>query len=198
MGKFTAIATYNQFEEKYRTGDIDNNSLNFILDTRQLYVKGFFLNSVTYGAENAQAVALTIAGVTKYLSLKDHIHSNYLEKDSNINIGTNKIITGDETNGYKDLLYYNGGNTYVGNDASPIYLVGTSGNIVKNNTSYTLLDTSNFSITDGNASGGQTNNALTFNYGVASKTLSYIRRLNGNNAFDNLISYSLMGTTQVN
>jgi hypothetical protein len=172
---------------------INRNSLTFILDTGQLYTHGIFLNSVAYGTEANGAIDITIAGTSKSLSLSSHTHSNYLEKNKNIDIGTHKIVSGN-----KDLLYYNAGNTYLGNSASPVYLVGTEGKIVKESTSYTLLDTENFSILSQTASGIILSNSALFKYGGKTFSIDYIKRYNSTSNFDSLNSVTSAGTTTVN
>ena len=193
MGKFTAIQTYSRFQSLWNENKINRNSLTFILDTGQLYTHGIFLNSVAYGTEANGAIDITIAGTSKSLSLSSHTHSNYLEKNKNIDIGTYKIVSGN-----KDLLYYNAGNTYLGNSASPVYLVGTEGKIVKGSTSYTLLDTENFSILSQTASGIILSNSALFKYGGKTFSIDYIKRYNSTSNFDSLNSVTSAGTTTVN
>lgn len=193
MGKFTAIQTYSRFQSLWNENKISRNSLTFILETGQLYTHGIFLNSVAYGAEANGAIDITIAGTSKSLSLSSHTHSNYLEKNKNIDIGTYKIVSGD-----KDLLYYNAGNTYLGNSTSPVYLVGTEGKIVKGSTAYTLLDTENFSILSQTANGIILSNSALFKYGSKTFSIDYIKRYNSTSNFDSLNSVTSAGTTTVN
>lgn len=193
MGKFTAIQTYSRFQSLWDENKIDRNSLTFILDTGQLYTHGIYLNSVAYGTEVNGAIDITIAGTSKSLSLSSHTHSNYLEKNKNIDIGTYKIVSGD-----KDLLYYNANNTYLGNSASPVYLVGTEGKIVKGSTTYTLLDTGNFSILGQTSSGIILSNTALFKYGNNTFSIDYVKRYNSTSNFDNLNSVTSAGTTTVN
>lgn len=193
MGKFTAIQTYSRFQSLWNENKINRNSLTFILDTGQLYTHGIFLNSVAYGTEANGAIDITIAGTSKSLSLSSHTHSNYLEKNKNIDIGAYKIVSGD-----KDLLYYNANNTYLGNSSSPVYLVGTEGKIVKGSTTYTLLDTENFSIVGRTSSGIILSNTALFTYGDNTFSIDYVKRYNSSVNFDTLNSVTSAGTTTVN
>lgn len=194
MGKFTAIQTYSRFESLWEQNKIDNYSLNFIIETGQLYTHGIYINSAAYGTEANGAVQLTIAGTTKQLSLSNHTHANYLEKNANIDIGSYKIVSGQ-----KDLLYYSAGNTYLGNATSPTVILGTGLTTVKNDASYTVLDTGNFSISNTIPSSGQTlSNVAIFQYASNTVQLDYVKRLNGTSSFDTLASYTSAGTTTVN
>ena len=193
MGKFTAIQTYDRFQRLWEQDKVDNRSLNFILDTGQLYTHGIFLNSVAYGTEANGAVQLTIAGTQKTLSLSNHTHSTYLEKNANIDLGAYKIVSGQ-----KDLLYYSAGTVYVGDTSVPVIIPGTSLSTVRNNTTYTVLDTGNFSISNTIAAGYTLSNVAVFNYGGNSFQLDYVKRINTSSTFDALATYTAAGTTQVN
>lgn len=193
MGKFTAIQTYDRFQRLWEQNKISDRSLNFILDTGQLYTHGIFLNSVAYGTEANGATQLTIAGTTKNLSLSNHTHSNYLEKNANINLGAYKIVSGQ-----KDLLYYSGGNTYLGDTSTPAIILGTSLSTVRDNHTYTVLDTGNFSIGNTTLAQQTFNNVAVFKYGSNSYQLDYVKRLNTTSTFDTLATYTSAGTTQVN
>lgn len=190
MGKFTAIQTYDRFTKLKNANKIDEHSLNFILDTGQLYTHGIFLNNVAWGTETTGAVELTIAGVKKTLSLSNHTHSNYLEKNANIDLGAYKIVSGT-----KDLLYYSSGNTYLGNTSSPLILQGSSGSIKKGDTTYTILDTQNFTIQAVSSAGHSLQNAAKITYGSSSFQIDYIKRLNTTLAFNDLNAYSNAGVT---
>ena len=194
MGKFTAIQTSSIFESLWEQNKIDNYSLNFIIETGQLYTHGIYINSAAYGTEANGAVQLTIAGTLKELSLKNHTHSNYLQKNADIDIGSYKIVSGQ-----KDLLYYSGGNTYLGNSTSPAVIVGTSLSTARGDATYTILDTGNFSISNTIPSSGQTlSNVAIFQYASNTVQLDYVKRLNGTSSFDTLASYTSAGTTTVN
>lgn len=186
MGKFTAIAKYQVFENLWNSNKVDQKAINFILDTGQIYTHGIFINSAAYGAATDDAVELTIAGTKKALSLSSHTHSDYLQKNSNIDIGSYKIISGS-----KDLLYYSLGSTYLGDSESPLVLNASGITAYKDGTSYDVLDTENFSIEN-------SQNRATFKYGSRTFYLDYVRRLNANSTFDDLTSYTSAGTTRVN
>lgn len=186
MGKFTAIAKYQVFENLWNSNKVDQKAINFILDTGQIYTHGIFINSAAYGAATDNAVELTIAGTKKALSLSSHTHSDYLQKNSNIDIGSYKIISGS-----KDLLYYSLGSTYLGDSESPLILNASGIITYKDGISYDVLDTENFSIEN-------SQNRATFKYGSRTFYLDYVRRLNANSTFDDLASYTSAGTTRVN
>lgn len=193
MGKLTAIQTYDRFSKLWAQNKINDRSLNFILDTGQLYTHGIFLNSVAYGTEANGAIQLIVAGTTKTLSLSSHTHSIYLEKNANINLGSYKIVSGQ-----KDLLYYSGGNTYLGDTTTPAIILGTSLSTVRNNTTYTILDTGNFSIGNTTAAGYTLQNVAVFKYGSSTYQLDYVKRINTSSTFDTLATYTNAGTTLVN
>lgn len=194
MGKFTAIETYERFESLWNNNAIDSHSLNFILDTGQLFTQGIFLNSVVYGTEANNAVPITIAGVQKTLALSNHTHANYLEKNSNIDITTYKI-----TSGQKDLIYLENNKIYVGDTTIPIQLQSSTDlKSYKNNHEYTILDTDNFSIENKTITNYILNNVATFKYGGNSFQLDYVKRINTSSTFDTLATYTSAGTTLVN
>lgn len=192
MGKFTAIQTSSIFASLWEQNKIDNYSLNFIIETGQLYTHGIYINSAAYGTEANGAVQLTIAGTLKELSLKNHTHSNYLQKNADIDIGSYKIVSGQ-----KDLLYYSGGNTYLGNSTSPAVIVGTSFSTVRGDATYTVLDTGNFSISNTTPSGAQLSNRAVIQYGSSSHAIDYVKRINGTSSFDTLASATSAGTTRL-
>jgi hypothetical protein len=119
MSKFVGIKTYERFRNLWENNEINEFSLNFILDTGQLYTHGIFINGAVFGTVANGAVPLSIAGTTNTLALSSHTHSNYLEKNADIDISNNKIISGDN-----DLLYCNGGSLYIGN-SNPTYISGS-------------------------------------------------------------------------
>lgn len=126
MGKFFAIQTFERFESLRESNNINDYALNFILDTGQLYTHGIFINGAAFGNATNGKVDLTIAGTTNSLALSNHTHSNYLEKNADIDIGNHKIVSGNN-----DLLYYSGSSIYLGS--------GTYRNISINGTNYSVL-----------------------------------------------------------
>jgi hypothetical protein len=56
MSKFVGIKTYERFRSLWENNDIDEFSLNFILDTGQLYTHGVFINSAVFGTAANGAV----------------------------------------------------------------------------------------------------------------------------------------------
>jgi hypothetical protein len=94
MGKLVAFRNHTRFENELNNNNINEYALNFIIDTGQLYTHGIYLNAVTFGADTNGSVDLTVANLTKSISLASHTHSNYLEKNSNIDIGSYKIVSG--------------------------------------------------------------------------------------------------------
>lgn len=196
MGQLIAIKTKAVFQSMQENNNISSSPIYFILDTRQIYTHGVFINSASFGTASNGAVPLTIAGDTKQLALSDHTHSQYLLKDSDIDIGSHKITSGDNN----ELLKYSLSTLILGNTDSGITLKTSGSDIsfTKGNTNATLLDTQNFSITNIPSSGVAQNNLAIFNYGGNSFTLNYIRRVNSSSTFDSLIGYTQAGTNYVN
>lgn len=191
MGKLVAIKTYEEFGKLLQRDAIDNYALNYILDTKQLYTHGIFINGATFGTKTSDSIQLTIAGSQESLALTSHTHSNYLEKDADIDIGNYKIKSGQ-----KDLMYVSDNKLYIG--GAPVYINDSTFKIVKNQTTYDILDTGNFSIEAKTLSGNTLQNVATFKYGGNNFSISYVRRINTTESFDNLVSCTQAGTTKVN
>ena len=192
MSKLTSIATYSVFNRLWEDNQINDSSLIFILDTGQLYTHGMFINGAIFGSATTQAVPLTIAGSTYTLSLSSHTHSNYLEKNTDIDITGNKI-----TSDNIDVLYYSGGGLYFGDSNTPIYVSGSL-NTFRNNTVYDVLDTGNFSVSTTLPTGHVLSNTAYIQYGSSSFQIDYVKRVNTSQSFDYLNSYTQAGTTLLN
>lgn len=193
MGKLVAIETFARFSALWDEHKISNLSLYFIQDTGQLYAHGIWLNSVTFGAEANGSIPVTVAGVSYQLASSSHTHQNYLEKNSNIDIGAYKIVSGQA-----DLFYVNNNKVIVGNSGLPMQLeASTALKTYRDSTEYILLDTGNFSVEAKYSNGVSANNAATIKYGSNSFTIDYIKRVNTSSTFDSLISYTCAGTTLV-
>ena len=188
MGKLTAVETYAAFETLWEGSKISDTSLTFILDTGQLYTHGFFLNSVSYGTEASGYVPIRVAGVTKNISLQGHTHSGYYSNSADIDIGSNKIVSGQS-----DLLKLDSGNIIIGNSDNPTYLYGTL-TTTRNDNNYTILDTGNFSITQTTSNNLALSNVATFKYGNKSFQLDYVKRVEVISTFDLQNSYTNFGT----
>ena len=188
MGKLTAIETYARFETLWEGSQISDTSLTFILDTGQLYTHGFFLNSVSYGTEASGYVPIRVAGVTKNISLQGHTHSGYYSNSADIDIGSNKIVSGTS-----DLLKFDSGNIIIGNSDNPTYLYGTL-TTTRNDNNYTILDTGNFSITQTTSNNLALSNVATFRYGSSTFQLDYVKRVEVISTFDLQNSYTNFGT----
>lgn len=193
MSKFVGIKTYERFRSLWENNAIDEFSLNFILDTGQLYTHGIFINSAVFGTAANGAVPLSIAGTTNTLALSSHTHSQYYNKNEDIDISNHKIISGD-----KDLLFCSGGALYLGNTTNPTYISGSSLYSVKGQNTYTILDTGNFSISNTLPSGYTHNNTAYIKYGDSSFQIDYVKRINTSQSFDYLNSYTQAGTNQLN
>lgn len=191
MGKLVAIQTFERFQSIWENNGINEHSLVFILDTGQLYTHGIFINSAAFGTVSNNTVALTIAGVTNTLSLSNHTHSTYLQKDADIDIGTHKIVSGNN-----DLLQYSNSNIYLGNDTDITYIKG-SPKTYRDSTAYSILDTGNFSIKRQTSTGSPLSNVALFTYGNSTFQLDYIKRTNSSSTFDSLNSATQAGTTTV-
>lgn len=192
MGKLVAIQTYDQFELMYNQSQISERSLNFILDTGQLYTHGLFFNISSFGTETNGYVPIKIAGTTKNVSLAGHTHSNYHAIGNDIDIGNNKIVSGQN-----DILKYIDNSIYLGNSSNPTYFYGTL-KTIKSNTEYTILDTSNFLIESKTITGFILQNVATIKYGNTNYQIDYVKRLNVINTLDNLATHTNMGTTNEN
>ena len=192
MSKFVGIKTYERFRNLWENNEINEFSLNFILDTGQLYTHGIFINGAVFGTVANGAVPLSIAGITNTLALSSHTHSNYLEKNKDIDISNYKIISGDN-----DLLYCNGGSLYIGN-SNPTYISGSQLYHVDDSNTYTILDTGNFEITNTLASGYTYNNTALIKYGSNSHQIDYVKRINTSQSFDYLNTYTQAGTNLLN
>lgn len=193
MSKLVGIKTYERFRSLWENDAIDDFSLNFIIDTGQLYTHGIFINGAVFGTAANDAVPLSIAGITNTLALSSHTHSNYLEKNVDIDISNYKIKSGD-----KDLLFYSGGSLYLGNDASPTYISGSNLYSVRGNTVHEILDTSNFSISNTLPTGYTYNNTAYIRYGSNSHQIDYVKRINTSQSFDYLNTYTQAGTNILN
>lgn len=193
MSKFVGIKTYERFRSLWENNDIDEFSLNFILDTGQLYTHGVFINSAVFGTAANGAVQLSIAGTTNTLALSSHTHSNYYDKSENLDITNHKIISGDN-----DLLFCSGGALYIGNINNPTYISGSTIQSIKGQNTYTILDTENFSISNTLPTGYTHNNTAYIEYGGNSFQIDYVKRVNTSQSFDYLNSYTQAGTNLLN
>lgn len=193
MSKLVGIKTYERFRSLWENDAIDDFSINFIIDTGQLYTHGIFINGAVFGTAANDAVSLSIAGITNTLALSSHTHSNYLEKNVDIDISNYKIKSGN-----KDLLFYSGGSLYLGNDASPTYISGSNLYSVRGNTVHEILDTSNFSISNTLPTGYTYNNTAYIRYGSNSHQIDYVKRINTSQSFDYLNTYTQAGTNILN
>ena len=193
MSKLVGIKTYERFRSLWEDDAIDEFSLNFIIDTGQLYTHGIFINGAVFGTAANDAVPLSIAGTTNTLALSSHTHSNYLEKNVDIDISNYKIKSGN-----KDLLFYSGGSVYLGNDTSPTYISGSNLYSVRENNVYDILDTSNFSISNTLPTGYTYNNTAYIKYGNNSHQIDYVKRINTSQSFDYLNTYTQAGTNTLN
>lgn len=192
MSKLVAIKTYERFRRLREEDKISDSSLNFILDTGQLYTHGFFLNSVVYGIENNGTISINVAGTTKTLSLSSHTHPQYLTNNSNIDIQEYKVVSGES-----DLLYKSGNTIYIGNSDNAAIVPCTSLYTSRDNTLHTVLDTGNFSISNTTSSGYVLNNVALFKYGTNQFQLDYVKRVNSSTTFDALATQTQMGMTSV-
>lgn len=188
MGKLTAIKTKSIFQSLLNNSKISEQAIHFILDTGQIYTHGIYINGAAYGTEANGAVNLSIAGVTKALSLSTHTHSNYLEKNSNIDLGSYIIKSGNN-----ELLKWASNKLILG---SPTYITGTA-HTTRNSTNYDILDTGNFSVVAKTSTNISLQNVATIKYGSSTFQIDYAKRINGAYTFDN-ITYTSIGTTNVN
>ena len=188
MGKLTAIKTKSIFQSLLNSSSINEHNIHFILDTGQIYTHGIYINGAAYGTEVNGTINLSIAGVTKTLALSTHTHSTYLEKDSNIDIGSYIIKSGDN-----ELLKWSSNKLILG---SPTYITGTA-HTTRNSTNYDVLDTGNFSVEAKTSTNIPLQNVATIKYGGSTFQIDYVRRINGVYTFDN-ITYTSVGTTSVN
>ena len=193
MSKLVGIRTYERFRSLWENNDIDEFSLNFIIDTGQLYTHGIFINGAVFGTAANGAVPLSIAGITNTLALSSHTHSNYLEKNADIDISSYKIKSGD-----KDLLFYSGGSLYLGNTTSPTYISGNNLYSVRGTNVYEILDTSNFSVSNTLPTGYTYNNTAYIKYGNNTHQIDYVKRINTSQSFDYLNTYTQAGTNLLN
>ena len=193
MSKLVGIRTYERFRSLWEDNAIDEFSLNFIIDTGQLYTHGIFINGAVFGTAANGAVPLSIAGTTNTLALSTHTHSNYLEKNADIDISSYKIKSGD-----KDLLFYSGGSLYLGNTTSPTYISGNNLYSVRGTNVYEILDTSNFSVSNTLPTGYTYNNTAYIKYGNNSHQIDYVKRINTSQSFDYLNTYTQAGTNLLN
>lgn len=195
MGKLVSIETFERFETLWNANKIDQRSLTFILDTGQLYTHGIFISGATYGTEvTNQSIELTVAGTKKALSLSSHTHSNYLEKNKNIDISTYKLVSGE-----KNLIYLSGAKVYVGDTTLPIQIQSNAAlKSYRNSTEYTILDTGNFSVEAKTTTGTVLSNVATIKYAGTNFQLDYVKRINTSSTFDSLAAYTNAGTTLVN
>lgn len=193
MGKLVSIATFERFRSLWESDLVDDHSLNFILDTGQLYTHGVFINSAAFGTAANGAVSLTIAGTSNTLALSSHTHSNYYDNSHDIDIGNNKIISGNN-----DLLYCNQNALYLGNTSNPTYISGDGIYARRGQNSYTVLDTGNFEVTNTTNQGYTFSNTAIIKYGSSSFQIDYVKRLNTSQAFDYLHGYTQAGTNRLN
>lgn len=192
MGKLVTIATKARFNALREASSISETSLNFILETGQLYTHNIFINGAQFGTATSNYVPLTIAGTTKNVSLNGHTHSNYYSNSSDIDIGSNKIVSGTS-----ELLKFTSDTLILGNSSNPTEFFGTL-KTTKNGTKYTILDTNNFSIVNKTSTGLTLNNVALFSYGGTTFQLDYVKRLNTVDTFNNLAKYTSAGTTNEN
>ena len=192
MGKLVTIATKARFDALREASNISETSLNFILETGQLYTHNIFINGASFGTEASDYIPVKIGGVTKNLSLNGHTHSNYYDNSSDIDIGSNKIKSGTQ-----ELLKYSSDTLILGNSSIPTEFFGTL-KTTKDGTKYTILDTNNFSIVNKTSTNLTLNNVALFKYGSSSFQLDYVRRYNTVETFNNLAKYTSAGTTNEN
>lgn len=192
---FTAIQTKSVFDQRLEQGKVLPTQVVFIVDTQQIYTHGILISGSTFGQELNGYVNLTIAGSTKSIALSSHLHSQYYDRNSNIDITTHSIVSGQYNVGHLT----GGGTLILGDVTNPLQLNSISDiTLIKDSTTCTLLDTNNFSIDINKDSQGRTyQNALTFNYNGSKIQLDYTRKLNGAYTFDN-INYTSAGVTRVN
>ena len=193
MSKLVGIKTYERFRSLWENNNINEFSLNFILDTGQLYTHGIFINSAVFGTAANGAVSLSIAGTTNTLALSSHTHSNYYDKSEDLDITNHKIVSGQN-----DLLFCNGGILYLGNTDNPTYISGSTLYATRGEHSYTILDTGNFEVTNTLPSGYTYNNTALIKYGSNSHQIDYVKRINTSQSFDYLHGYTQAGTNQLN
>lgn len=193
MSKLVGIKTYERFRRLWENNDINEFSLNFILDTGQLYTHGIFINSAVFGTAANGAVSLSIAGTTNTLALSSHTHSNYYDKSEDLDITNHKIVSGDN-----ELLFCSGGTLYLGNTNNPTYISGSALYSTRGQNSYTILDTGNFEITNTLPSGYTFQNTALIKYGGQSHQIDYVKRINTSQSFDYLHGYTQAGTNQLN
>lgn len=193
MSKLVGIKTYERFRRLWENNDINEFSLNFILDTGQLYTHGIFINSAVFGTAANGAISLSIAGTTNTLALSSHTHSNYYDKSEDLDITNHKIVS--ENN---DLLFCSGGTLYLGNTDNPTYISGSALYSTRGQNSYTILDTGNFEITNTLPSGYTFQNTALIKYGGQSHQIDYVKRINTSQSFDYLHGYTQAGTNQLN
>ena len=191
MSKLVGFKTKQSFDSFWEQNLIDQYSLNFIINTGQIYTHGVFINGAAFGTVANNAVPLTVAGDTKTLALSSHTHSNYLEKNANIDIGNYKIVSGNQ-----DLMSYSEGNLYIGNTSSPTYISGSALYSVKGQNTETILDTGNFSVSS--PSGYYLGNAVNINYAGNSFRIDYVKKNSTSAAFDSLASCTQAGTNLLN
>ena len=192
MGKLVTIATKARFDALREASNISETSLNFILETGQLYTHNIFINGASFGTATSNYIPVKIGGVTKNLSLNGHTHSNYYDNSSDIDIGSNKIKSGTQ-----ELLKYSSDILILGNSSIPTEFFGTL-KTTKDGTKYTILDTNNFSIVNKTSTNLTLNNVALFKYGSSSFQLDYVRRYNTVETFNNLAKYTSAGTTNEN
>ena len=192
MSKLVSIKTYEVFKSLWDNDNINELSLNFIVDTQQLYTHGMFINSATFGTESSNTIPLTIAGVSKTLALSGHTHSNYYDKTANLDIGNYSIVSGNN-----ELLKATGGSLYLGNVSNPTYISGNHLYSIRGQNTYTILDTGNFEVTNKDSNGYTYYNKAIIKYGTSFE-IDYVKRDNSLTSLDNLHNYTSAGTTKVN
>lgn len=192
MSKLVSIKTYEVFKSLWDNNNINELSLNFIVDTQQLYTHGMFINSATFGTENSNTIPLTIAGISKTLALSGHTHSNYYDKTANLDIGNYSIVSGNN-----EFLKATGGSLYLGNVSNPTYISGNHLYSIRGQNTYTILDTGNFEVTNKDSNGYTYYNKAIIKYGTSFE-IDYVKRDNSLTSLDNLHNYTSAGTTKVN
>lgn len=193
MSKLVGFKTYERFRSMWESQEINEFSLNFILDTGQLYTHGIFINSAVFGTPANGAVSLSIAGTTNTLALSSHEHSNYYAKSENLDITSYKIVSGQN-----DLLFFTQNALHLGSTSNPTYIAGSNIYSLRGQNSYTVLDTGNFYITNTTDTGYTFSNSAIIKYGGSSTQIDYVKRINTSQSFDNLKEYTQAGTNQLN
>lgn len=168
----TAIQTKSIFTSLLEQGKISPTQVVFIIDTNQIYTHGMYINSAVFGTASNGYIPITINGTTVDIATSSHTHSAYYDRNSNIDITTNSIVSGN-----KDLLKYSNSKVVIGNSSSTVDIVTSGLQVTKNGTSYTVLDTDNFKIQSKTSTGVSLSNVALFTYGSNTFQLDYVKKI---------------------